>query len=502
MPLIKRLKQALIWLHKWLGIALALFFLMWFASGVVLYFVPFPTLTQDERLHALPALEVQANCCLTAEEVAQRAQWQFTQARLGMYGDSAVWRLLGRPQGSSAVPHWQTFDASHGAMLAQLSAGQAAAVAERFSQRRALHTTILERDQWTVPQGLNPYRPLAQVALEGEDGLHLYVSLDAAEVVRDTRRSERFWNWLGAVPHWIYPTVLRQSPRIWHHVVVWLSIPSVLLAVSGLALGIWQLFLNRTRWIPYRVFWLRWHHITGLVAALFTVTWIFSGLMSMNPFGVFASRSAQSDEQIRWTGTSATAQYNPAAALQATPEIRARELERLHIGGQIWYRLLDTHEQRLLRADVVDAAVSHAVLPADSILAPLQNLRPEAGAPRISLVSSYDDLYYANNPKDANIRHTRPLPVWRAEWNDSVVAYADPASSKVLLRLDDSNRWQRLLYYGLHRLDFAPLLARPWLRHALVVGLSLLGLALCITSCMIAWRALQRQFSRCTLRTR
>jgi hypothetical protein len=91
-------------------------------------------------------------------------------------------------------------------------------------------------------------------------------------VVRDTRRAERFWNWIGAVPHWIYPTVLRQFPQAWNQVVVWLSIPGVVLAATGLALGIWQIFLNRTRWIPYRKFWMRWHHIAGLVAAVFTLT--------------------------------------------------------------------------------------------------------------------------------------------------------------------------------------------------------------------------------------
>jgi len=496
MRVIKRLKQALIWLHKWLGIVLALFFLMWFASGVVLYFVPFPTLTQDERLHALPPLQIEPDCCLTAEQVAQRAQWQFTQARLGMYGQTTVWRLLGLPQGSSATPHWHTFDATTGAPLAQLTSAQAAAVAEGFSQRPALYTTVLERDQWTVPQGLNPYRPLAKVALAGDDGLHLYVSLDAAEVVRDTRRSERFWNWLGAVPHWIYPTVLRQAPRVWHHVVVWLTIPCVLLAVSGLVLGIWQLFLNRSRWIPYRVFWLRWHHITGLVAALFTVTWIFSGLMSMNPFGVFASRSAGAQEQARWLGAPAVANLNPAAALAQAPGMQVRELERLHLAGHIWYRLLETDAQYLIRADIPNAKSVETLLPADTIRPLLQTLRPAAGAPHIALISQYDDLYYANNPKDANTRHTRPLPVWRAQWGDGVVTYADPASGKILLRLDDSNRWQRLLYYGLHRLDFAPLLATPWLRHTLVLGLSVLGLLLCITSCVIGWRALQRTFKK------
>ncbi|HWT17575.1 MAG TPA: hypothetical protein VN280_01535, partial [Variovorax sp.] len=84
------MKRALLFLHKWLGIGLALFFLMWFASGVVLYFVPFPSLTPVERLQALPPLQLPPGCCLTAEEAARRAGLRFSEARLGMAGTDPV----------------------------------------------------------------------------------------------------------------------------------------------------------------------------------------------------------------------------------------------------------------------------------------------------------------------------------------------------------------------------------------------------------------------------
>ena len=67
------MKKTLIWLHKWLGVVLALFFLMWFASGVVLYYVPFPNLTQTERLAGLAPLQLPGGCCLAAPDAAARA---------------------------------------------------------------------------------------------------------------------------------------------------------------------------------------------------------------------------------------------------------------------------------------------------------------------------------------------------------------------------------------------------------------------------------------------
>lgn len=575
------MKQALLFVHKWLGVALALLFLVWFASGIVLYFVPFPSLTPAERLAGLPPLmlddlkaerlaglpalalddrpaeqlaglpaqavgdgaaerrtgvpapvvidqttkrlsglpavapggrtaerlaappatAVDNRCCLTASAAAARARVTAADARLGMHAGAPVWRLLR----TAPDKRWIAVDARTGTVLPDLNTAQALAVAEAFSGRRAVHAEALERDQWTVAQGFNPYRPLVRVELDGDDGLELYVSPGAAEVVGETRRAERAWNWVGAIPHWIYFTELRRWPERWHNVVVWLSLPGVLLAATGLIIGVWQLFLNRSRWIPYRIFWMRWHHILGLAVGVVTLTWIFSGLMSMNPFSVFSPRGATADEQRRWSGPEVAAQLSPAAAVRLAAPLAVRELETLRFNGQAWYRLRGVDGSVLVRADGVanvgsvntaddvDGAIATAghaaaiaALPDADISAALGRLRAEAPV-MLSRLTAYDELYYARGNQPAN-RQNRPLPVWRAAWADGVVAYADPASARIVLRADNSNRWQRLLYNGLHSFDFAPLLARPWLRDSLVVLLSLLGVAMSVTACVVAWR--------------
>lgn len=471
------MKKALIFLHKWLGVGLALLFLMWFASGIVMVYVPFPGLAQGDRLAGMQPLHVEGDCCLAPAGAA------FTDARLGMLGGRPVWRVLG------ADKRWVTRDAANGTTLAPLTDLEAAALAERFSGRRALATERLERDQWTVAQGYNPHRPLVRVEMDGADGLELYVSPGAAEVVLDTRRAERAWNWIGSVPHWIYSTELRRWPQLWNQVVVWLSLPGVLLAVSGVALGIWQLYLNRSRWIPYRKFWMRWHHIVGLAGSVICVTWILSGLLSMNPFGVFSPRGAMPQERAAWTGADSAVVVNPARALALAPP-GAREIDLVRLQGQTWYRVRGAGgpaDQVLVSASREDGPALHA-LPDETVTAALRALR--ADAPVLERLTHYDDLYYSREPGGAAGAYTRPLPVWRAQWNDGVRIYADPASGRLLLRADAGTPWQRVLYNGLHSFDFAPLMARPLLREALLVGLSILGLALCITACVLAWRVL------------
>lgn len=481
------MKKALILLHKWLGVGLALLFLMWFVSGIVMYYVPFPTLATGERLAGMQPLQLAGTCCVGAQDAAASATIEFTEARLGMHGPLPVWRLLGSNK------RWLTVAAGSGAALGALTDAQAAQVAERFSGRRALATERLERDQWTVAQGYNPHRPLVRVTMDGPDGLELYVSPGAAEVVLDTRRAERLWNWVGSVPHWLYFTQLRRWPDLWHNVVIWLSLPGVVLAVSGVALGIWQLYLNRNRWIPYRKFWMRWHHILGLAASVISVTWILSGLLSMNPFGVFSPRSATPAESAGWKGQKAPILVNPARALTLATISAPREIDLVQLRGQAWYRvrgMTGPADQILVSASVAtDPAL--AALPDASITGALHSLRmQEAGTPVLERLAQYDDLYYAQKPAGMDGTFSRPLPVWRASWSDGVRIYADPASARLLLRADARTPWQRVLYNGLHSLDFGPLVARPLLRGTLVLGLCAIGLLLCLTACVLAWRVL------------
>ncbi len=233
----------------------------------------------------------------------------------------------------------------------------------------------------------------------------------------------------------------------------------------------------------------------GLTAAIVTLTWIFSGLLSMNPFKVFSPRSALHSEHLQWQGPKAAVMLTPAQALMLSDATDIKEMDVVQVAGQSWYRLWGVNGQTLVRADRPISNVASQVLnalPDETIQVGLLGLRPGAGTSgsvALTKLSAYDNQYYAREVTE-NTRYTRPLPVWRAQWPDGVAMYADPTSGKLLLRADESNRWQRVLYNGLHSFDFAPLLSRPWLRDALILIFSMLGTALCVTSCVIAWRVL------------
>ena len=51
------LKQALIFVHRWLGVVLCLLFLLWFPSGFVMMYWDYPSITPADRLAHLAPLD-------------------------------------------------------------------------------------------------------------------------------------------------------------------------------------------------------------------------------------------------------------------------------------------------------------------------------------------------------------------------------------------------------------------------------------------------------------
>ena len=51
------MKRSLIFVHRWLGVALCLFFLLWFPSGIGMMYWDFPSVTAADRLDRAAALD-------------------------------------------------------------------------------------------------------------------------------------------------------------------------------------------------------------------------------------------------------------------------------------------------------------------------------------------------------------------------------------------------------------------------------------------------------------
>lgn len=468
--------------HRWLGIGLGLMVLLWFVSGIVMLFVARPHLTDGERRAALPPLAAER------VRVSPLAAWQALGlpgwpqlVRLNAAGDRPAYHFL-------SAAGWASVDAEDGRPLAGVSAEQAGRIALTQAGDGTVAAVMpIERDQWTLSRRFDAWRPLLRVELA--DGRDYYVSARNGEVVLDTAPAERAWNWLGSVVHWLYFTPLRENAALWRDLVLWGSFAALLVTGSGLWLG-WQRLRWRRRYAggratPYRGGWKRQHHLLGLAGGLFALTWLLSGWLSLAPLGLAAGVGASAEEQRRLAGGELNGE-----ALAWRPEIApaTREVEWLRLGGKVSARQCSGDGGQTWTTPTGSFAPGPELA---EIAEAARGLRP-GFAPHAEWLTGPDGRYFPLR------HHPRTFPVARISFADEAqsVFYIAPESGRIVMagnRHDGGHRW---LYQALHRFDIAPLVARPRLRDALVIGLSLLGAALALTGCVLGGQRLFRPARR------
>lgn len=483
--------------HRWLGIALCAFFAMWFVSGMVMMYVGYPKLTPAERMAHLPALDAAAPLLSPAQALESAGiSGPLKDLRLAAAsgGRAAYFATPAGARGGDVV----VIDALHGEHLPPVDAAWALASAAAYagSSQGLAYLGSVDEDAFTHSRGLDAHRPLHRVQLADADHTWLYVSGQTGEVVRDATRTERVWNYGGAWIHWLYPFRGNAFNAYWTDIVNWLSIAGIAVALAGSAVGLMRWRFTRPyrsgARSPYPGRMMRWHHVAGLLFALVTITWIFSGLMSMNPWRIFDSGAAPLQTQalqggpLVFRGQDATTQALVVAAGGAVRELR-------------WQMVLDRPtvfaQSASGAAQLLDARTAQPLaLDPPALKAAAARLLPFPVA-RIDTLTDYDFYYYARAPHSMMGASERPLPIWRIVFDDPHASWVhlDPHTGSVLGRLDSHKRASRWLFALLHSWDWLPLLERRPLWDITLLALSLGGLLLSGSGMVIGWRRLRRR---------
>ena len=463
------LRRFLILLHRYLGIPLSFLFVVWFASGIAMIYVGgMPALSTEQRLEHLPALDVAA-VKVTPAEAAKRALDEAPE-RITLV------TVLDRP--AYRIDD-ETVFADDGETLAPLEREAARAVAAKFvgvpeGVVRSLRT-VERPDQWTLALGRE--LPLEKFAVDDGHGTEIYVSPATAEVALATTARTRAFAWVATIPHWLYFTELRTNQRLWTRTVVWSAELGCVLAALGLVLGVVQFRRSKpfslSKSIRYQG-WMRWHYILGAVFGVFALTWVFSGLLSMEPFEWTNAEGLRVPHDTFTGGPLDVSRFGAfdVAAWDALRSGRAlKEIELRRIQDRPYYLaryasapLPDEKRERLHQpyavvgraqpdSELVDAttlASRREPFSVESLLARLKAAVPSASIAAQELLADYDSYYYSRNRE-------APLPVLRVKFADPLEtwAYVDPRTSELLATVHRLNRVERWLYNGLHSLDFA-----------------------------------------------
>jgi PepSY-associated TM region len=465
-----KLKRWLFLAHRYLGIVLGLLMLVWCLSGVVMMYVSYPSLAEGDRLQHLAPIDWHRCCAAIGAQLADDAI--VDRFQIEMLADRPVLRV--RPQDGRSL----LIDLLDGRALDGIDETQAAGVARSYGVPAG--SERIDDDQWTVSGDFTADRPLSRVTLAGREGRQLYVSSRTGKAVQMTTRSERFWNWLGAIPHWLYFTELRRTVAVWSQIVIWTSLIGCVLTMIGLYIGISRLGRGAGGgWSPYRGV-LFWHHLPALVFGLFTLSWVASGFISMNPWG-FLDAAGDGAERLQLqgaplSGAQVKAAVQAAAATDLPPGTVS--LASAPFDGALYViaTAADGSRHRL------DATGQPVALP------DLARVADRLGGGTGAAMTQEDEYYFSHHEA---VR----LPVYRLIGDDPEQTrfYIDPVSAEIVRKVDADSRWYRWLHEGPHRLDLVPgLRARP-----LWDGLMLLLLAgvtgVCGTGAYLGLRRLLRR---------
>ena len=490
----KRSRRFLIYVHRWLGISGCVLFVAWFASGIVMMYARMPEVTAADRIARLEPLDLSAGRVPPADMAGADVE----RVRINMLAGRPVYRFAPGGAGGSRSVY-----ADSGEALTPITQDQALDLARQFAPEQAATLSyasfLSEPDQWTLSGDARQAMPLHRIALGDSDGTDVYISQRTGEVVMRTTARSRRWAYAGAIPHWLYFTPLRRHGPLWTQTIIWLSMTGCAQCLSGIVWGIWRISLRRRYRLkreyshsPYAGL-MRWHHYAGLMFGAAAFTWVFSGLLSMDPWTWHPSTTATRQQRAAVAGGRLRlADLTPdriRAALKETLPLRAgvpaRELEIIQFAGE---RFLVAGA--LVSLDRPERG-SFAAFADDLMLASARAAMPDVPIKDAVWLDEYDAYYYDRT-------HALNLPVLRARYLDrqQTWLYLDPRRGSIVRKEERLSRANRWLYHGLHSLDFPILSTRRPLWDIVVIALSLGGLVVSATTLVPAGHRLKRHWRR------
>jgi hypothetical protein len=470
--------DALVWFHRWTGVAFCLLFALWFASGVVMVFTPFPSLSAADRTAHSAAFDPSA-VRISPAEAQQIAGGGEAQRLVSVAGRTAY---------VVALPVWPqvVISADEGQPMKPISPVQAKAVAEAFSGDQAASVSgPFSSDQWTGNQKFDGFRPFYRVRMGGPGSVDLYVSSRTGEVVQRTRGVERFLNGPGALLHSLSIAPFRKNAAGWNFILRWLSFIGLVTAVVGYILGLFrtaQSALQEQGPSPFTD-WLRWHHLLGVLGGLFVLTWIYSGWLSTDNGWLFHRASPSPAAAARFTGMSAS---------DAAQQITLEELRRLGpsaqitfgaVGGQAFASATGGPQPapRVVLAGTPGAPLSRVP---DSLITSAVMMAWRGGrAGTVSPTPSTDFFATAERMPTSTVSLSSQSGV-------GPMIYVDSVDGRLVAAIDSSRALYTWLYYGLHTFRVPGLIGHPILRAIIILIPLLLGLAFSVTSVVIGVRRL------------
>lgn len=479
----RRALGVLLTLHRVLGTLLSLVLLMWFVSGMVMIYHEMPQVSGKEMPH-LPILKPSAADSLTV----------LSRDTIALYDDISLRSHKGVPVyevrmrgGESKLIDAYTLKEVQG----RTTLDEAYAIARTWCDSIASVEEVNRLEPFLPRSSYRQHFPIYKFKLKDVDRTTIYVSGQTGEVVQATTASERFWSWLGHIPHYVYFWQLRQHREAWIGVVTWVGSLGALMCLSGVVIGI---IMSIKVWhrkhklrSPYRKpYYLKWHHILGLLFGFFMCTFALSGVYSLHPLPRWMDKTVDRNfprDVTRETPIAVTDKlYADLRAILST-EADVRGITVRQFDGQPYYRITRADGYRYV--SVRDGHLAEHLITREDVEQYLS--RRVRDLYTIDRITQYD-MYYTgrkNSPSE--------LPVYRVSVDnpDRYVIYIAPISGDVRV-MSTAARTKSWFYPKFHNFRFGFFANHTILRQVLVWTLLLGGAVISMTGVALGFRYLCR----------
>lgn len=287
--------------HRWLALGVGPAVLLWCLSGLVMLWVPYPSVTEAEWFAMAGAIDP-ALCSADLEGVIREFDRPEGIAYLRVIAVGGVPVVSVHYLDGSLRARRLTAEPRHGPLLT----GEMQRVAESLGLGGAIISIdTIDHDVWTVHQQFDPHRPLWKAEMAGASAPVLYLSGTTGEVVQETTAAERRWNLTGAVVHWWYLPWLRRRWGLWDQTLWWVGALSTGMALAGAWVCLRHLMgdgWSRCSGGPRAL-----HRTLGVIGGVAAVCWIASGWLSMDHGRWFSDGKVSALERERAMGGRMTA---------------------------------------------------------------------------------------------------------------------------------------------------------------------------------------------------
>jgi hypothetical protein len=435
-------------------------FLVWFLSGFVMIFHRFPKVPVAGKYACMDAIEDDAPAVDTILQSLPPGRRETLRS------------LSLKTRGGHAYVEPATDDSTYASPAGRPGYPYIKEYAKRWADAEIVRVdTLYELEQWIPFSRLRNDFPIYKFYFGDRDRRQLYVSSLTGEALQLTDKSSRFWAWVGAIPHWVYFTSLRQNAQLWMDVVVWLSGAGCVMCLAGIILGIrsyLMVYRRKKKWkTPYRKPAYKWHHILGFTFGIFVFTFVFSGMMSLATVPGWMVKVHRPDLQ--------RAALMPEPVILRNYTTDYRQILRAYpsqVKSIEWTSFAETPVYKAIIGDTMhffhagNGELAKLYVDEGMIRRKLSDIHPEPLT--IRLMQEYDH-YYIDRER------TLPLPVYKVDVEDAdrSTYYIVPESGAIRY-FNTNTKTRRWMYQTLHSFESGFLVKHPIL-WTLVMWITMIG---------------------------